>query len=183
MAADLELDHLVDTEAGTISRELFVNRGIYEQELERIFARAWLLIGHEGLVPAPDDFFVTRMGNDSVLLTRNRQGEILAFLNSCPHRGMRVCRYDQGSAPVFTCPYHGWSFSTNRERVEPARGSAPVEGGLLRSARPGALGAGALPAGGELQGFHLGELGPGGACPGGLPGRHAPLPGRGPGSS
>ena len=112
-----DLNNLVDTEAGTISRELFVNRDIYELELERIFARTWLLIGHEGLVPRPDDFFVTRMGNDSVLLTRNHQGEIMAFLNSCPHRGMRICRYDEGNAPVFTCPYHGWSFSTNRERV------------------------------------------------------------------
>lgn len=118
MTDRLEIGGLVDTENGVVSRELFVNRDLYEQELDRIFARAWLLIGHEGLIPAPDDFFVTRMGNDSVLLTRSRQGEIMAFLNSCPHRGMRVCRYDQGNAPLFTCPYHGWSFSTNRERVE-----------------------------------------------------------------
>jgi len=118
MAADLEIGRLVDADNGVVSRELFVNRDLFEQELDRIFARAWLLVGHEGLVPKPDDFFVSRMGNDSVLLTRNRQGEILVFLNSCPHRGMRVCRYDQGNAPVFTCPYHGWSFSTNRERVE-----------------------------------------------------------------
>lgn len=117
MAADFDIDRLVDTQAGTVSRELFVNRELYELELDRIFTRAWLLIGHEGLVPRPDDYFVTRMGDDSVLLTRNRQGEIMAFLNSCPHRGTRVCRYDQGSTPVFTCPYHGWSFSTNRERV------------------------------------------------------------------
>ncbi len=109
---------LVDTDAGVVSRELFVNRELYEMELDRIFTRAWLLIGHEGLVPAPETFFVTRMGDDSVLLTRNRQGEILAFLNSCPHRGMRVCRYDQGSASVFSCPYHGWTFSTNRDQVE-----------------------------------------------------------------
>lgn len=117
MAAEFNLDALIDSEAGVVSRELFVDRDIYEAELDRIFARAWLLIGHEGLVPTPDSYFVTRMGDDSVLLTRNRQGEIMAFLNSCPHRGMRVCRYDQGAAPVFTCPYHGWSFSTNRERV------------------------------------------------------------------
>jgi len=113
----LDVGRLVDLDAGEVSREIFVDRAIYEQELERIFARAWLLIGHEGLIPKPDDYYVTRMGNDSVLLTRNRQGEVMAFLNSCPHRGMRVCRYDQGSTQVFTCPYHGWSFSTNRVRV------------------------------------------------------------------
>lgn len=118
MPNQFDIDGLIDSEGGTISRELFVNRDLYDLELDRIFTRAWLLIGHEGLVSSPDSYFVTRMGNDSVLLTRNRQGEIMAFLNSCPHRGMRVCRYDQGSAPVFTCAYHGWSFSTNRERVD-----------------------------------------------------------------
>jgi phenylpropionate dioxygenase-like ring-hydroxylating dioxygenase large terminal subunit len=113
-----DIDRLVDTEHGVISRELFVNQEIFEQELDRVFTRTWLLVGHEGLVANPDDYFVSRMGKDSVILTRNRQGEILVLLNSCPHRGMKVCRYDQGNAPVFTCPYHGWSFSTNRERVK-----------------------------------------------------------------
>ncbi|MFT6582276.1 MAG: phenylpropionate dioxygenase-like ring-hydroxylating dioxygenase large terminal subunit [Alphaproteobacteria bacterium] len=118
MENDLDIDRLVDTENGVISRELFVNQGLFEQELDRVFTRAWLLVGHEGLVANPDDYFVSRMGMDSVILTRNRQGEILVLLNSCPHRGMKVCRYDQGNASVFTCPYHGWSFSTNRERVK-----------------------------------------------------------------
>ncbi|MBL4721759.1 MAG: Rieske 2Fe-2S domain-containing protein [Alphaproteobacteria bacterium] len=118
MENEFDIDGLVDTENGVISRELFVNRDLFDRELDRVFARAWLLVGHEGLVPNPDDYFVSRMGKDSVILTRNRQGEILVLLNSCPHRGMKVCRYDQGNAPVFTCPYHGWSFSTNRERVD-----------------------------------------------------------------
>jgi phenylpropionate dioxygenase-like ring-hydroxylating dioxygenase large terminal subunit len=118
VAASYDLDRLIDTENGVISRELFVDPDIFEAELERVFTRAWLFVGHEGLVPEPDDFFVSRMGRDSVILTRNRQGEILVLLNSCPHRGMKVCRHDHGSAPLFTCPYHGWSFSTNRERVD-----------------------------------------------------------------
>lgn len=117
MAASFDLDTLVDTENGVISRELFVNPDIFEAELERVFTRAWLFVGHEGLIPNPDDFFVSRMGRDSVILTRNRQGEILVLLNSCSHRGMKVCRADHGNAAVFTCPYHGWSYSTNRERV------------------------------------------------------------------
>ena len=117
MPKPINVDALVDTESGEISRELFINHDIYQAELEQIFTRSWLLVGHEGLIPNRDDFFVSRMGADSVILTRNTQGEVLVFLNSCPHRGMRVCRYDQGNTPVFTCPYHGWSFSTNRERV------------------------------------------------------------------
>lgn len=118
MTLGFDMGDLVDTENGVVSRELFVNADIFDAELDRVFTRAWLLVGHEGLIPNSDDFFVSRMGTDSVILTRNRQDEILVLLNSCPHRGMKVCRYDQGNMPVFTCPYHGWSFSTNRERVE-----------------------------------------------------------------
>ncbi|NKB54845.1 MAG: Rieske 2Fe-2S domain-containing protein [Alphaproteobacteria bacterium] len=110
--------NLVDAENGIVSREIFVDRDIFAREQEQIFARAWLMIGHESLIPEPDDYFVSRMGTDSVILTRNKQGEIFVFLNSCMHRGMKLCRYDQGSAPVFTCPYHGWSYSTDRKRVD-----------------------------------------------------------------
>ncbi len=111
------LAELVDDEGGIVQRALFVAPGIYQAELQRIFPRTWLLVGHESQIPEPEDFVVSRMGTDSVILTRNKQGEILVFLNSCPHRGMRVCRYDAGNTRVFTCPYHGWSFSTDRERV------------------------------------------------------------------
>ena len=114
----VDIATLVDAEGGTVARELFVSPAIYEAELEQIFARAWLLVGHESQVPRAEDYVVSRMGTDSVILTRNRQNEILVFLNSCPHRGMRVCRYDSGNTPVLTCPYHGWSFSTDRERVD-----------------------------------------------------------------
>ena len=53
---------LVDLTAGEISREIFVNKDIYEQEKEHIFARAWLYVGHESQVKKTGDFFVSRMG-------------------------------------------------------------------------------------------------------------------------
>ncbi len=113
-----EIASWVNGDGGTVSCEIFAGRDVFEAELERIFGHAWLLVGHDGLIPNPDDYFVSRMGTDSVILTRNKQGEILVFLNSCSHRGMRLCRYDQGNTASFTCPYHGWSFSTNREQVD-----------------------------------------------------------------
>ena len=47
---------LVDLEAGQISREIFVNDEIYQEELERLFARVWLFVGHESQIPNPGDF-------------------------------------------------------------------------------------------------------------------------------
>jgi len=104
---------LVDLATGQISREIFVNDEIYAQEQERVFARSWLFVGHESQIANPGDFFVSRMGEESVILCRDRAGEVHVFLNSCRHRGMKVCRYDDGNTTVFTCPYHGWSFGTD----------------------------------------------------------------------
>jgi phenylpropionate dioxygenase-like ring-hydroxylating dioxygenase large terminal subunit len=108
---------LVDLKAGTISREIFVNEAIYQEELERVFTRAWLFVGHESQIPGSGDFVVSGMGEESVILCRDRAGEVHVFLNSCRHRGMKVCRYDEGNAAVFTCPYHGWSYGTDGRLV------------------------------------------------------------------
>src|SRR5437879_12470816 len=107
------MPELVDLHRGCISREIFVNEDIYQQEQEQVFARAWLFIGHESQIPRPGDFLVSSMGEESVILCRDRTGRIHVFLNSCRHRGMKVCRYDEGNTLELMCPYHGWTYATD----------------------------------------------------------------------
>jgi phenylpropionate dioxygenase-like ring-hydroxylating dioxygenase large terminal subunit len=102
-----------DRENGLLDRAAYHDQGIFDRELETIFARTWMFVGHESQVPNPNDFFASRMGLDNVVLTRDRQGEIHVLLNTCRHKGMRVVRYDEGNTSVFTCPYHAWSYSTD----------------------------------------------------------------------
>lgn len=108
----------VNLEEGTVSREIFASDEVFRSELEQIFARTWLYVGHESQVPDPGDFFLSKMGDESVILTRDLQGNVHVLLNTCRHRGMKVCRYDQGNTSVFTCPYHGWSYSTDGGLVQ-----------------------------------------------------------------
>ncbi len=117
ISRETPLSNWVDLKNGLISREIFVNEEIYRQEQEQIFARAWLFIGHESQIPDPGDYFVSCMGEESVLLTRDRQNQIHVFLNTCRHRGMKVCRYDQGNTRFFTCPYHGWTYDTDGKLI------------------------------------------------------------------
>lgn len=96
--------------SGLVDRRIFFDPEIYQQELEMIFARCWLFLGHESQIPRPGDFFTTWMGEDNVIVCRDAHGELRALLNSCRHRGNRVCRLDRGKAHSFMCTYHGWTY-------------------------------------------------------------------------
>ena len=106
--------------------------------------------------PKPGDFFVSSMGEESVILCRDRQGEVHVFLNSCMHRGMKVCRYDEGNTPIFTCPYHGWSFATDGALV----GVPFLQGRLPRGTGQVPVGPDPRAQDGQLQGRYLGDVGP-----------------------
>jgi phenylpropionate dioxygenase-like ring-hydroxylating dioxygenase large terminal subunit len=84
-----DLNKLIDTDNGLVSRRIFIEQEIYEQELEQIFARCWLFLCHETQIPRPGDFMTTYMGEDPILVMRGSDGKVRAFLNSCRHRGNR----------------------------------------------------------------------------------------------
>ena len=113
-------DRLVDERDAVASRRIFVDRDIYRLELERIFTRCWLFLGHESEIPNPGDYVTRFMAEDPVLLVRDHQGTVRAFLNSCRHRGTLVCRSDGGNARQFVCPYHGWTYANDGELVATA---------------------------------------------------------------
>jgi phenylpropionate dioxygenase-like ring-hydroxylating dioxygenase large terminal subunit len=109
----MEIKSLIDPEAGLVNRRIFADREIYELERERLFSRCWLYLGHESEVPNPGDFVTVYMGEEPVILCRDLDGRLRAFLNLCRHRGNRVCRADRGNTKLFTCSYHGWTYSSD----------------------------------------------------------------------
>ena len=121
---------VIDPDTGKIDRRIFSDQAIYDEEMEKIFGRAWLMIGHESLVPQVNDFFHTYMGEDPVILTRDGQGRLHALLNMCRHRGNRVVRCDDGNARRFMCTYHGWTYA-NDGRLEHVPGESEAYYGAL----------------------------------------------------
>lgn len=105
-----EASTLVNPTAGTQRRKIYADPAVYQAEMARIFARCWLFLAHESQIPTAGDFFRTFMGEDEVLVVRQQDRSIKAFLNTCTHRGNRLVRADRGNGRAFTCNYHGWAF-------------------------------------------------------------------------
>jgi 3-phenylpropionate/trans-cinnamate dioxygenase alpha subunit len=122
---------LVDDTRGFQARRIFTDEAIYRLELQRVFARCWLFLTHESLIAQPGDFQAALMGEDRVLVVRQMDGSIRAFVNSCQHRGNVLCHADSGNTRAFTCNYHGWSYA-----LDGSLGAVPLEAEAYRGALP-----------------------------------------------
>ena len=102
---------LVNEERAHVSRRVYVDPEIYELEQERLFRRTWLFLAHESELPQKGDYVARELAGEPVVLVRGDDGVVRGFLNSCRHRGMRLCRADKGHISVMRCSYHGWTYS------------------------------------------------------------------------
>lgn len=94
-----------------VARNNFVDPEIFRREKTEIFERNWLYLGHASELKKPGDFLTRVVAGRSILFTRSSEGQLHALLNTCPHRGMQVCRERSGNAKSFQCFYHGWVFA------------------------------------------------------------------------
>ena len=117
LSGDDGMGNLVDVAQGTVDRRIFSDPAIYSEELRRIFARCWLYLAHESQLPVAGDFVQVFMGEEPVLVCRDTDGSIVASLNTCRHRGNKVCRADLGNTKTFQCPYHGWTYNVRGDLI------------------------------------------------------------------
>jgi phenylpropionate dioxygenase-like ring-hydroxylating dioxygenase large terminal subunit len=96
-----------------VHRSLYLDQEVFDLEMEKIFGRTWVYVGHDSLIPKPGDYITTRIGKVPVVVSRHTDGKVYVIYNSCGHRGAIVCNEEKGNAQIFRCCYHGWTFRTN----------------------------------------------------------------------
>lgn len=101
--------------AGNVSRvpsAVYTDPDIYARELDRIFyGPHWSYVGLAVEVPEAGSFKRTAIGERSVIMIRNRRGEINVLENRCAHRAMRFCQERSGKVKTLVCPYHQWNYN------------------------------------------------------------------------
>jgi len=140
-------------EPGRVHRNVYTDPDIFELEMERIFGRAWLFVGHTSQVPQPGDYITTELGRSPVIMVRHRDGNVHVLINRCTHRGAKVVNERKGHATRLTCCYHGWGFDTDGRLA-----IVPVPEGCAADFDRQAFALARAPRVGEYRGFVFASL-------------------------
>ena len=94
----------------TLPQALYTEHGAFDFDMTAIYGQSWLMAGMECELPKAGSYLSMMIGKWPVLITRDREGIIRAFHNSCRHRGSMICATGSGTAPKLVCPYHRWTY-------------------------------------------------------------------------
>ena len=113
MQQPISYDSLVQRDK--VHGSLYTSPEIFEEEIDRIYHKGWVFVGHTSEVPNIGDYLRRQIGRQPVIVTRNPNNEVKLLFNRCTHRGNMICARDSGNTATFVCPYHGWTFGVGGE--------------------------------------------------------------------
>ena len=98
--------------AKTLPQRYFVSPGIFAEEQQKIFSTQWVLVGHQSYIQQAGQYFIAEIAGESVIVVRDKRGEIHGFYNVCRHRGSRLLEERDGRlSGGIQCPYHAWTYA------------------------------------------------------------------------
>ena len=97
----------------SLPRQFYTSETVYKMDIQHYWNHSWIWVGHINQIPNVGDFFLFDYGYESVIIARDKNDSVNAFLNVCRHRGSRVCIEKSGNTRLFVCPYHAWTYELN----------------------------------------------------------------------
>jgi glycine betaine catabolism A len=95
----------------SLPQPLYTAPEFYALEIEKIWKRYWVFVGHVSQIPKPGSYFLYQLGSDPIIIMRGDDGrEVHALLNVCRHRGSIILSEPCGETKKLVCPYHQWVF-------------------------------------------------------------------------
>lgn len=118
----------------SLDREFYVDADVFRSDLEAVWYRDWVFVGHIAEVPDDGDFMTLAIGDYQLVIVRDDCGVVRALHNVCRHRGSLLCSEERGTVRRrFVCPYHQWAYELDGRLAKHRRtpdGFDPAEHGL-----------------------------------------------------
>jgi phenylpropionate dioxygenase-like ring-hydroxylating dioxygenase large terminal subunit len=97
-----------------VHRDVYTDPTVFGLEMQRLWRRTWIYVGHASQVPNAGDFYTTQIGPEPVIMVRHHDGSVRVLRNRCAHKGARLASSVTGNTGrFFRCPYHAWSYHTD----------------------------------------------------------------------
>lgn len=105
----------------SLAQDLYNSQDAFDFDMVAIFGRSWLMVGFDVELPRAGSWMSVGVGPWPVIITRDRNGDLHAFHNSCRHRGSQICKPGKGVAARLVCPYHRWTYELSGELAHAPR--------------------------------------------------------------
>jgi len=103
--------------SSTQSSEFYQSQQFLDSELEKIFQKMPLPVGHSAQLEKPGDYITRCDFGLPLIILRNREGALEVFANQCRHRGSKLVTETTGHFQSISCPYHGWTYDLKGQLV------------------------------------------------------------------
>jgi benzoate/toluate 1,2-dioxygenase subunit alpha len=106
------LERLIESDR--VHRDVYTDPEVFQLEMERLWSRTWIYVGHASQLPNAGDFITLDIAAKPVIMVRHTDDTVRVLLNRCAHKGTKVVSDLAGNAGrVFRCPYHAWTYRTD----------------------------------------------------------------------
>lgn len=152
-----QIDYEALVQEDRVHGSVYTDLLIFAEEMEKIFCRGWVYVGHAGEIPQPGDYRLKKIGQQSVIMVRDEDSQVQLLMNRCRHRANTVCQIERGNTKVFRCAYHGWTYRNSGDLL-----SVTYQDGYDKSFRKEDYGLTKVPRMAMYRGFIFASLSPAG---------------------
>ncbi len=96
--------------ATKVSADVFTDQARFEKERQALFYDTPQVIGFAGEVAEPNSYITAESMGIPIVVVRDGEGQLRAFINACGHRGAKVAT-GHGNQKRLNCGFHGWSYA------------------------------------------------------------------------
>jgi benzoate/toluate 1,2-dioxygenase subunit alpha len=101
-------------EPDQVHRDVYLDQEVFDLEMERLWRRTWIYVGHASQVPAAGDYLTVDIAGEPLVMVRQGDGSLRVLKNRCAHKGAKLVSAPQGNTgKFFRCPYHAWTYKTD----------------------------------------------------------------------
>ncbi|WP_322059613.1 aromatic ring-hydroxylating dioxygenase subunit alpha [Paraburkholderia sp. J63] len=101
-------------EPDQVHRDVYLDQEVFDLEMERLFHRTWVYLGHTSQVPNAGDYLTVDIAREPLVMVRQADGSVRVLKNRCAHKGAKLVSAPSGNTgKFFRCPYHAWTYKTD----------------------------------------------------------------------